>query len=166
MNNGSIGAKLGVSGMVAYDKRLDFLTTIHSLAQLNFSVVLSQISQGEFLVMSAINKLERLHSSSNYGISNIADSLHVSSPAISRTITALENKGYVERKIDKLNRRNTLVRLTESGTEVFQNECDRIYQFMNNVVNRMGEDKLNELFLLSNELLENVEKEIKSRENN
>lgn len=166
MNNGSIGAKLGVSGMVAYDKRLDFLTTIHSLAQLNFSAVLSQISQAEFLVMSAINKLERLHSSSNYGISNIADSLHVSSPAISRTITALENKGYVERKIDKLNRRNTLVRLTESGTEVFQNECDRIYQFMNNVVNRMGEDKLNELFLLSNELLENVEKEIKSRENN
>ena len=166
MNNGSIGAKLGVSGMVAYDKRLDFLTTIHSLAQLNFSAVLSQISQAEFLVMSAINKLERLHSSSNYGISNIADSLRVSSPAISRTITALENKGYVERKIDKLNRRNTLVRLTESGTEVFQNECDRIYQFMNNVVNRMGEDKLNELFLLSNELLENVEKEIKSRENN
>ena len=152
--------------MIAYDKRLDFLTTIHSLAQLNFSVVLSQISQGEFLVMSAINKLERLHSSSNYGVSNIADSLHVSSPAISRTITALENKGYVEREIDKLNRRNTLVRLTESGTEVFENECDRIYQFMNNVVDRMGEDKLNELFLLSNELLENVEKEIKSREDN
>lgn len=150
--------------MVTYDKRLDFLTTIHSLAQLNFSVVLSQISQTEFLVMSAINKLERLHNSSNYGISNIADSLHVSSPAISRTITSLENKGYVERKIDKLNRRNTLVRLTENGMTVFENECNQIYCFMNNVVNRMGEEKLNELFLLSNELLENVEKEIKSRE--
>lgn len=114
--------------------------------------------------MSAINKLERLHNSSNYGISNIADSLHVSSPAISRTITSLENKGYVERKIDKLNRRNTLVRLTENGMTVFENECNQIYCFMNNVVNRMGEEKLNELFLLSNELLENVEKEIKSRE--
>ena len=114
--------------------------------------------------MSAINKLERLYNSSNYGISNIADSLHVSSPAISRTITSLENKGYVERKIDKLNRRNTLVRLTENGMTVFENECNQIYCFMNNVVNQMGEEKLNELFLLSNELLENVEKEIKSRE--
>ena len=150
--------------MVTYDKRLDFLTTIHSLAQLNFSAVLSQTSQAEFLVMSAINKLERLHNSSNYRISNIADSLHVSSPAISRTIKTLENKGYVERNMDKLNTRNTLVRLTENGTAVFENECNQIYCFMNNVVNQMGEEKLNELFLLSNELLENVEKEIKSRE--
>ena len=116
--------------------------------------------------MSAISKLEKIHNSANYGISNIADNLHVSSPAISRTITSLENKGYVERNIDKLNRRNTLVRLTENGSCVFQNECDRIYLFMNNVVERMGEDKLNELFILSNELLENVEKEIKSREKN
>ena len=148
--------------MVTYDKQLDFLTTIHSLAQLNFSTVLLQTSQAEFFVMSAINKLERIHNSENYSISHIADSLHVSSPAISRTITALENKGYVERHIDKLNRRNTVVRLTENGTEVFNTECDRIYHFLNNVVNRMGEDKLNELFTLSNELLENVEKEIKN----
>ena len=87
--------------------------------------------------MGAILKLEKLHNSSNYGISNIADSLHVSSPAISRTITALENKGYAVRYIDKLNRRNTNVKLTDLGVN------------------------LN----LSNELLVNVEKEIKLRKN-
>lgn len=148
--------------MVTYDKQLDFLTTIHSLAQINISAVLLQTSQAEFFAMSVINKLDRIHNSTNCGISNIADSLHVSSPAISRTITALEKRGYVERQIDKLNRRNTVVRLTQSGNEVFNGECDRIYRFLNNVVNRMGEDKLEELFALSNELLENVEKEIKN----
>lgn len=117
------------------------------------------------MVMGAILKLQKLHNSSNYGVSNIADSLHVSSPAISRTITSLENKGYVVRYIDKLNRRNTIVRLTELGVEVFESECRKISEFMNSVVERMGEEKLNELLNLSNELLVNVEKEIKSRKN-
>ncbi len=112
--------------------------------------------------MSAINKLEQMHNSTNYGVSHIADTLHVSSPAISRTISTLEKKGFVERNIDRINRRNTVVRLTENGREVFESECGKIYGFMNNVVNRMGEDKLNELLSLSAELLENVEKEIKN----
>ena len=93
--------------MLEYDERLDFLTTFHSLAHLNFSPVLSQTSQGEFFVLAAIRKLEKLETKKNNGISGIADSLHVSSPAISRTITSLENKGLVQRNIDRLNRRNT-----------------------------------------------------------
>lgn len=151
--------------MVTSDKRLEFLTTIHSLSMLNFSGLLSRTSQSEFLVMGAVLKLEQLHNSSNYGISNIADSLHVSSPAISRTITSLENKGYVARYTDRLNRRNTNVKLTELGAEVFDAERARLSEFMNSVVERMGEEKLSQLLNLSNELLINVEKEIKSRKN-
>lgn len=132
---------------------------------LNFSGLLSRTSQSEFLVMGAVLKLEQLHNSSNYGISNIADSLHVSSPAISRTITSLENKGYVARYTDRLNRRNTNVKLTELGAEVFDAERARLSEFMNSVVERMGEEKLSQLLNLSNELLINVEKEIKSRKN-
>lgn len=132
---------------------------------LNFSGLLSRTSQSEFLVMGAVLKLEQLHNSSNYGISNIADSLYVSSPAISRTITSLENKGYVARYTDRLNRRNTNVKLTELGAEVFDAERARLSEFMNSVVERMGEEKLSQLLNLSNELLINVEKEIKSRKN-
>ena len=132
---------------------------------LNFSGLLSRTSQSEFLVMGAVLKLEQLHNSSNYGISNIADSLHVSSPAISRTITSLENKGYVARYTDRLNRSNTNVKLTELGAEVFDAERARLSEFMNSVVERMGEEKLSQLLNLSNELLINVEKEIKSRKN-
>ncbi len=147
--------------MVTYDKRLDFFITIHSLAHLNFSAVLGETSQAEFFVMMAVNKTEQLNSSSCCGISGIADTLHVSSPAVSRTITTLEKKGWVERRLDKFNRRSTVVRLTENGCAVFDGECRRIYNFMNNVVKRMGEDKLNELLALSGELIDNVQKEIK-----
>ena len=146
--------------MLEYDERLDFLTTFYSLAHLNFSPVLSQTSQGEFFVLAAIRKLEKLETKKNNGISGIADSLHVSSPAISRTITSLENKGLVQRNIDRLNRRNTRVQLTALGDEVLNNECDMLCKFMSNVVNRMREDKIKELFRLSNELIENVEKEL------
>ena len=59
-----------------------------------------------------------------------------------------------------MNRRSTVVRLTEKGRSVFDGECERIYHFMNNVINRMGEEKINKLLALSTELIENVEKEL------
>lgn len=36
-------------------------------------------------------------------------------PAVSRTLRGLEEKGYVERSVDKKDRRNTYISLTEKG---------------------------------------------------
>ena len=148
--------------MVVYDNKLDFITTIHSMTHLNFSPVLKNTSQSEFLVMCAVKRLCIDQNGNSFGVSDIAECLHVSSPAISRTISSLEKKGYVERNIDRMNRRNTIVTLTEKGGCIFSDECDRIYLFLNNVFKRMGENKLNALLELSHELLDNFNNELKN----
>ena len=152
---------LGYDIMDTDDKRLEFLNIIHFLAQFNFSAVLSCTSQAEFLVMSAVKNSENLRDSEVYGISQIAESLHVSSPAVSRTITALENKGYVERYVDKFRRRSTLVRLTPLGEEVLSGERESLLRMVGHVAERMGEEKIEQFLSLSNELLFNIQQEIK-----
>lgn len=114
--------------------------------------------------MSAIERLDKPRNKSNSisNITDIADNLHVSSPAVSRTITALENRGYVERYIDKLNRRCTGVRLTPLGEQVYEQECRQLHNFTSNVLDRMGEEKMRELISLSNELIVTVSEEIKT----
>lgn len=148
--------------MVVYDNRLDFITTVHSMTHLNLSAVLENTSQSEFLVMCAVRRLCIEQNGNTFGISDIAESLHVSSPAISRTISTLEKKGFVERSVDRTNRRNTIVSLTDEGRAVYSQEADRLYLFLNRVIDRMGEDKLNALLELSHELLENFNLEIKN----
>ena len=85
-------------------------------------------------------------------ISSIAESLHVSSPAISRTITSLENKGYAERCVDIQNRRNTGVKLTEEGRKVYLQECENVCRVFNEVTESMGEEKITQLITLADEL--------------
>lgn len=143
--------------MLTSDQRFNFINTVHSLTMLNFSPVLSQVSQSEFFVMTAIDKLAKLNDRKIGKVSSIAESLHVSSPAISRTITTLENRGYVVRYIDNLNRRNTDVRLTELGHKVYLEECDALYAVISEVFDSMGEEKLSELAKLANELVETFE---------
>lgn len=151
--------------MITSEKRLDFITTIHSASLLNFSVVLSQTSQTEFLVMSAIDKLGKLRDVNSRGICSIADSLHVSSPAVSRTVTALENRNFAERYIDKTNRRSTNVRLTPLGEKVYHSECERMRDFTDSVLEKMGEEKLDKLFSLFGELFTAVREELQEKQN-
>ena len=150
--------------MVISESRLDFLNAIHSMSLLNFSVLLSETSQTEFFVMSSIDKLEKLHNSYNSipNVAEIAENLHVSSPAVSRTITTLENKGYVERYTDKLNRRCTGVRLTPLGESVYEKEWTCLHDFTSTVLAKMGEEKVRNLISLSNELLVTVGQEMKT----
>lgn len=129
----------------------------------NFSAVLAKTSQSEFLVMSAIRKIEKVQGKDKSGIVRIADRLHVSSPAISRTITALEKRGYAERYIDKDDRRSIGVRLTPLGEEVYEGECERLSGFTDGVLKRMGEVKVNTLISLSNELFDTVAQELKEQ---
>ena len=146
--------------MLTSDQRSRIVDTLHFLSMLNFSSVLKHTSQSEFFVLSAIDKKDSIQKSKYYSIANIAESLHVSSPAISRTITALENRGYVQRYTAKGSRRSTSVRLTESGRTIYEQEKSSVNDFVERVIQRMGEDKINSLISLSDELLDNISKEL------
>ena len=83
--------------------------------KLKFSDMFPNISRAEFFTMSMImDKGEN----GKITISELATKAHVLPPAMSRTLRGLENKGYVERNVNKQDRRNTYVELTEQGKKI------------------------------------------------
>lgn len=71
--------------------------------------------------------------------SEISMALHASTARISALLGALEKKEQIVRDIDKNNRRNILVNITEAGRMRAQDEMEAMHQGMAKVFAEMGE---------------------------
>lgn len=98
--------------------------------------------------------------------SELSSALNSSTARISALLGALEKKGQIEREIDKSNRRNILVTITEAGRERVEAEMNEIQGLMTHIFTEMGETntaefiRLNQLFSeLSQKYVANLQKE-------
>ena len=89
---------------------------LHMFRKLNIGSILPHLNKGEFVLMNGIYHVQK-KISSEHGVkmSDLAEYTHALPPAVSRSIKALEEKGYVRRFVDQKDRRNTLVEITKSG---------------------------------------------------
>ena len=138
----------------------EFFRAMHQFHKLNVASILPDISQSEFAAMNVImDKGE----DGKITISELACKSKVHSSAISRTLHGLEEKGYVERSIDKNDRRNICVELTEEGkrvtTEARQIMCDYVKAVVEHLENR----ELERLIAYMNKIYSVAEKEIEAR---
>ena len=102
----------------------------------NFSAFekLTRMSRGEIFVLKVL-----LFSN---GISNptkISQIMNSTKGRISAILKSLEKKGYIEREIDKENRRNIIVTLTDSGREYITKELQECYRSISHVFEELGE---------------------------
>ncbi len=152
--------------MITPDQRSMIINTFHSLTMLNFSPVLECVSQSEFFVLMAVDKLSSYSEKNTGKVSSIAEILHVSSPAISRTLTSLENKGYAVRCVDVQNRRNTGVKLTKEGMAVLHKECENVNGVFGEVAESMGAEKIRLLITLADEMMNSFSVALANRKSN
>lgn len=85
-------------------------------------------------------------------ISELVRRSHGSPPAISRTLRQLEQKGYLERVVDRADRRMTYVVLTAQGLAALDEAWERSRVQVSRVLDRMGEDNVNALIQQLNQL--------------
>lgn len=109
------------------------------------------ISHGEFGLMNII-----YDNGSDDGItvSQIASALEVTPPAVSRTLKSLDERGLIERRINALNRRSTIVRLTEQGIGILNSAHEGMLKMVAEINRKMGEERVKEFNLLFGEILE------------
>ena len=138
----------------------EFFSSIHQFRKLNVASILPDISQSEF---AAMNEIMDKGEDGKITISELACKSKVHSSAISRTLHCLEEKGYIERSIDKNDRRNICVELTEEGkrvtTEARQIMCDYVKAVVEHLENR----ELERLIAYMNKIYSVAEKEIEAR---
>ena len=136
----------------------EFFRAMHQFRKLNVASILPDISQSEF---AAMNEIMDKGEDGKITISELACKSKVHSSAISRTLHCLEEKGYIERSIDKNDRRNICVELTEEGkrvtTEARQIMCDKA------VVEHLENRELERLIAYMNKIYSVAEKEIEAR---
>jgi DNA-binding MarR family transcriptional regulator len=83
--------------------------------------------------------------------------LSVSKAAVSQTLGGLEKKGYVEREINRDNRRKIVITLTDAGRSALENSTEALDKLVVSLINRFGEAKTAELIGLVNSFSRLVE---------
>lgn len=129
--------------------------------KLHLLEVFSNISRGEFFVLEALHH----HHAANPGVqgmyaSALAQVMESSPPAVSRTLKALEGRGFIERTVDREDRRNTYVSLTSKGEAARRETKEHMAGYMENVVREMGPEDIRHLLTLLDKLIDIMEEEI------
>lgn len=128
--------------------------------KLKFSDMMQNMSKADFIVMNVImNKGKE----DKMTISELAAIARMLPSAISRTLKGLEEKGYVERTINKRDRRNTYVELTEEGKKQTCEVRQVMRDFGKTVMAKLDEQEMNQLILYLNNIYSIAEKELETR---
>lgn len=116
---------------------------LHMFRKLNIGSILPHLNKGEFVLMNGIYHVQKkIGSEHGVKMSELAEYTHALPPAVSRTIKALEEKGYVRRFVDQKDRRNTLVEITESGQEILRESNDIMNEFIRRVFEKTDKEEM------------------------
>ena len=141
-----------------------FLRTAVRFKKMNFGEMFTDVSHGEFVMMQMLRDyMAKNPGKKDINVSEIARQQGISSPAVSRTLRSLEEKGYIHREVNERDRRNTYVYLTPAGENKSKETAKIIDDFMMAVIDRLGEDKFKRLVGLWNELADIAQDELGRR---
>lgn len=102
------------------------------------------MTHGEVMLLIRVSKLARPEEQ-GIKVSDISSSMKVAPPSITQLINTLEAGGYVERSMDKSDRRAVRVKLTEKGEGVVVKANEIFSQTINGLISYLGEEKSKEL---------------------
>lgn len=130
--------------------------SLHKMKCIRLDALFDGLTQYEFIILKIIEKKTRENGKGIY-VSEIADYMNVSTPAISRKLGILEEKELIIRNTDEEDRRNTYVCLTDKGKIVRREACKKIKTLSMRVIKKMGCDKVEKMINLWDEYSQEVQ---------
>lgn len=123
----------------------------------------SQLNMTELMLMNEIAD-NTVSSGNNVGISDVREYLSVSKPAVSQILNSLEKKGFILRDIDKRNRRNLIVTLTDAGRTVLESEFEKFNNKLKQIISFLGEEDVKKMIAIVNRMIE-ISNDLSDKEN-
>ena len=150
----------------ACDRIEEVMRVSHKYRFLKIEGIFNGVSRSEFLALMLIDKTngDKQDISKCIQAGDICKGLNCTPAAISKMLKNLEGKGWIVREVNKDNRRNTNIILTEKGHDVINDARKRINEFTKRISNRLGEDKLDQLISILEETYEIAREEINKME--
>ena len=138
----------------------ELFRSMNQFRKLKFAEMFPMISRTDFFVMCTImDKGEN----GQITISELASRAKMLPSAISRTLKGLEERGYVERNVNKNDRRNTYVELTEAGRQLTGEARQTMSDFGKSVMSQVDEADMKRLISYLDNIYHIAEKEIENR---
>ncbi|MEG0872615.1 MAG: MarR family transcriptional regulator [Clostridia bacterium] len=78
-------------------------------------------------------------------LSNLREKLKLAPSSVTAIITALENEGLIERKIDKNDRRNIFLQITPKGIDYTSSAHEKMINTVSEYINYIGRDDASQL---------------------
>jgi DNA-binding MarR family transcriptional regulator len=104
-------------------------------------------------------KLNHLIKDKKIIVTDIVNILELAPSTVSFTLNSLESNGYIERTLNKDNRREIYVSLTDKGKSILKDIKQRNYHFMGKLINHLGENDAQKLVDLLEKTVLFLEKE-------
>ena len=130
--------------------------SLHKMKSIKLDALFDGLTQHEFIILQIIEKKMRENGKGIY-VSEIADYMNVSTPAISRKLGMLEEKGFIIRNTDEEDRRNIYVCLTDKGKIVRREACKKMKILSMRVIKKMGCDKVEKMINLWDEYSQEIQ---------
>lgn len=105
---------------------------------------ISGLTPSEIMVLFHLNEKE-ISTGIGTSVSEISKHLRVTTPTITQQLNSLENRNYLERSIDQVDRRIVRVKLTGKGKNTVETASSSLIESFNGLVEILGEDKSLEL---------------------
>lgn len=110
------------------------------------------LKQSEFMVMGTAARIRCNDPEKQIRVSDLIRLTRMPAPGLSRTLRNVEKKGYLKRTQDPADRRNTLVVFTPKGVKLWKAAAHVMEMFYQEMLARYGENRMQELIDLQNEL--------------
>lgn len=143
---------------------IDFMKSMHRMGILHANYHSKVMTKNEFFVLGIISHAnEKENTQAGIYVSDISDKMKCSQPATSRTLRGLEEKGYIERTVNKADRRNTRVTMTELGENQRKKMYSEMQDIMQRVINKMGEEEMKQFLALWNKFTDAIQEEMQGK---
>mgnify|MGYP000584405425 CR=1 FL=1 len=120
-----------------------FISIFDPNKRIDFTKVLTNdITRSEYAVLWMYKNMAQ--NSGVVYVSDIVKKFPASAQALSKHLRTCENKGYIERVNDKVNRRNVMINLTDKGEKVFEITTQEFVLLKNKVFEKIDIDEFRE----------------------
>ena len=137
-------------------------TTMSQFHKLRFGDLFPDMTKMDSMTLMAIAQFN-CNEERKITTSGLAERMQVQPSAISRTLRNLEEKGFIERTINKADRRNTYVELTEQGNVVLKECKNTVDELLEAVFSKMQREDMERLITYLDELQRITKTEIEIR---
>lgn len=114
------------------------------------------ISEGSFLILTTIeeNGIPNKEGVKWIKMSELATVLNMSQSALTKNTKMLEKSGYIQKANDASDRRSKKIALTNNGEMKLEEAKKTIYDFPDQLINKLGEEDASHLVRLLNKVLD------------